>query len=257
MTKKERKRRPDLQRTEPIRNWGTLFKSPNGGNANMAHDERSSNGHDEGAWDSVISRAVETGYKVIEDQIQQGRQFARQFAGDVPPGPEDGQPHPPGGSSASELLERLMHFYSDMGSLCFDMFDSVARNPAFGDMLRSAMPGAARSAHDAQAAAGPSVSVEIASAAPTHARCRIEWLRPPGDRPVAVSELRALAPDCPSLTAVEFETARDGWLPVLRIGIPRTQPPGNYSGMIVDAVTNEPCATVMLEIPAPTGRAHG
>jgi len=224
----------------------------------MRRHEASSNGHDhdQSAWDSVISRAVETGYKVIEDQIHQGRHFAQQFGATAfAPGPDDEHAGTDAGHAGSELMERLMHFYSDMGSLCFDMLESVARNPAFGDLMRSAMPAAAPAPGQAKAhATGPAaapVSIEIVSATATGARCSVEWLRPPHDGALVVSELRALDPGCPALTQIEFQPADGQWLPLLRIAIPDGQAPGNYAGMAVDASTNVPCATILLEIPHP------
>lgn len=254
MTNKERRRRPDPQRTGPIRNWGTLFKTPDGGNADMRQHDANSHGHDhdQSPWDTVISRAVETGYKVIEDQIHQGRHFAQQFGGSAftPGQATEEDTSSQQGNVANELMERVMHFYSDMGSLCFDMLDSVASNPGFGDLMRSAMPTAAGGNSNRSPDANPAaVTIEIVSPTPVGVRCCVDWLSPSQEHALAIGELRALDPACPSLTQIEFVPAQEKWLPVLRVTIPADQPPGNYSGMAVDAKTNVPCATILLEIP--------
>jgi hypothetical protein len=82
----------------------------------------------------------------------------------------------------------------------------------------------------------------------------MEWLRAAHDGPIVIGELRALDPNSAPIAQIELQAAGDGWPAVLRITIPDGQMAGNYSGMAVDAVTNVPCATILLEIPC---RASG
>lgn len=263
MTERQRQRRQDPERTGPVRNWGTLFKSSRSGAPLMGADDTGNREQGEATWDSAVSRAVEMGYKVIEDQITQGRQIAEQLSrGAFNTGPDDAFGPDGQHTPANDLIERLMHFYSDMGSLCFEMLETVTSNPAFADLLRGGMaagaarPGTATRTQDSGSHT-EAVTIEILATQPTGARATLEWVQPPTGRMLAVAQLSTLPPQPATLTGIEYVAATDDWQALLRIPIPPGQPPGNYSGVVVDASTNQPCATLSLMIPAATTNGTG
>lgn len=248
-----RLRRQPPARTGPQRDFSKLFRKSDSWNHD-APDERPTpaeggNGAgDEKAWDAAVARAVEVGYRVIEAQIAQGRNAAQSLAQKFAnPKSEDGD--------VSNLIGRLIHFYTDMGALWIEMLQSLARNPALQNLIRSASGAVAETPSDATA--GPtkrqsaSLPVEIISSSPTGARVAIKLDDTADGHALSVYELRETDPDKPSLRDLAFDPGADRWRPTLRITIPASQPPGTYSGVVTDARTNEPCGTLCVHIPPP------
>ena len=196
--------------------------------------------------DSVVSRAVELGYKVIEEQIQQGQQIAEQLAsGNMDPTLING--------NVSEIGDRVLRFYSDMGALWFEMIESVIRNPAMGDTLKNLMPiggeqmnGAARAAANGRS----NMPVEIISPEPTGARVTVELNTSCDFESMLAQPLCARDADKQPMTDVNFIPPGDGWPPSVRVTIPEGQPAGTYSGLILSAVTDEPVGTLCVHIPS-------
>jgi hypothetical protein len=61
-------------------------------------------------------------------------------------------------------------------------------------------------------------------------------------------DLRATEPGLPPLTGVHITTAPDGDHVNLRLRVPDGQPPGIYSGLILDARTSLPCGTLAVRL---------
>lgn len=212
-------------------------------------DKSSQNGSGAGATeplDSVVSRAVELGYKVIEEQIRQGQQIAGQVAsGNIDPTLING--------NVSEIGDRVLRFYSDMGALWFEMIESVLRNPSMGEMFSNFMPdtggrtnGAAR-----QAANGRSnIPVEIVSSEPTGARVSVELGADCDFESMLAQPLRTRDADIRPIDDVRFVPPCDGWSPSIRVTIPAGQLPGTYSGLVLSAITDEPVGTLCVHIPS-------
>lgn len=216
-------------------------------------DKSSQNGSgasDTEPLDSVVSRAVELGYKVIEEQIQQGQQIAEQLAsGKVDPTLING--------NASEVGERVLRFYSDMGALWFEMIESVLRNPSMGEMFSNLMPdsgarmnGAASSGAARVPANGRlNIPVEVISPEPMGARVSVEVHADCDFESMLAQSLCARDADKQPITDVRFIPPGDGWPPSIRVTIPAGQAPGTYSGLILSAITDEPVGTICVQIP--------
>lgn len=201
--------------------------------------------------DQVISKAVETGYKVIEEQIQQGQRVAEQLSqGNIGPGMVNG--------NVSEVFERVLRFYSDMGSLWFEMLESVVRNPAaahwFESFLKDRGPEAnghaAASKHNGHATGTRhNVQVEIISSEHTRARVMLD-LHPGANHAALVAQaLRSRDAEIPPISDVIFTDASEDWPTCLQIKIPAGQPAGTYSAMVLNEMSSEPAGTLCLQIP--------
>jgi len=217
-------------------------------------DKSSQNGSGAGTnepLDSVVSRAVELGYKVIEEQIRQGQQIAGQVAsGNIDPTLING--------NVSEIGDRILRFYSDMGALWFEMIESVLRNPSMGEMFSSFMPetgarmnGSAHNGAGRTTANGRSnLPVEIVSSEPTGARVSIELGGDHDFEAILAQPLRTRDPDTKPIDDVRFIPPGDGWPPSIRVTIPKGQLPGTYSGLILSAITDEPVGTLCVHVPS-------
>lgn len=198
--------------------------------------------------EGVISRAVDLGYKVIEDQIQLGQRMAER----VSDGNIDSSDVT---SSMSEIVERLRVFYSDLGALWFEMLESVFRNPSMGDWLANATgefrPRTSNSATNgaAQHNAQLQLPVEIISPEPTGARVMQEFHGEPELGSMIVAPLQSRDTKIPALAEISFIEATEGWPATLRVVIPAGQPPGTYSGLVLNSFTDEPAGTLCVQIP--------
>ena len=86
--------------------------------------------------------------------------------------------------------------------------------------------------------------VEVTSNQPNQVVLDLKPLRP--RVLLAVPPLRALNNNRSELRDVELDTANDRC--VLRVHIQDAQPPGLYSGVVVDARTGEPCGTLAIQV---------
>lgn len=270
----ERLRRPEPARTGPIRNATGYFRRADswdvqpgrpldvwatGGTGDDVMEHAMGPGEDApqgGDADSEAAQGVRLGYQVIEEHIRQGRNTARAFrkaaADDT-------------GADFGDLLTRALHVYQDAGSLVLDFIEHLAGNPVLLSALSRARrkPSAPPSQSDAQPVApGPEqaaeeaarraaeqtslAGVELATRRPARASTQLH----PCATPYApqVPALRAADPQTRPLTDIRFIPQPNGQGMLLRIEIPDDQPPGTYTGVIIDAETEEPRGTVCVRI---------
>ena len=67
-----------------------------------------------------------------------------------------------------------------------------------------------------------------------------------------VTDLRAKEPSSAPLTGVTVTIAADPPRTIARVAVPRGQPPGLYTGLVLDAATNLPCGTLAVRVHAGT-----
>jgi hypothetical protein len=249
---KPRFRREDPERVDPIRAWETLFRSDGsrpqaaaGDESPSAEESPSSAGattDEKTSWDDIATRAVRRGYEVIEEQINEGRRIAEKFRGfsdDVRKGSDD----------TTRLIERSLRFYTDVGSLWFELMESLLRNQALRPEPRSGNGANGENHHAANgngngaSGANDNVDIEVISSCPTSVSLD---LRSPNGAALTVPPLRAADDGKPPLTDIGFHT-REG-RSVLRIRIPNGQPPDTYSGVVVDAGTHQPKGTLCVSV---------
>jgi hypothetical protein len=209
----------------------------------MATEKNDENGGGADRPDDIVARAVEMGYEVIEEHIRQGKRVAE--------GLTTGRSEQPRGAQGDrkELIERLLHFYTDLGSLCFELMESIIRNPGVGDLLRpqpngsEPQPFSARP-NNGSAAHAAAIPTEVTSVLPVRVTLSLDE-RSPAQCSLGVYELRALDPSKPPLKGISFERGADGGQ-TLHVRVPDDQPPGMYSGAVIDANSNEPRGTLSV-----------
>ncbi len=258
---KRRLRREDADRTEPLRNWQQLFRTseswPDSGDGEpLEGGARSSAEHDgadstrshannEGQRDprkdSAVSDAVGLGYRVIEDQIRQGRRVAEQLTGRVRGGGL-------GGDGVGDLIQDVLRFYTDLGNICFELLGSVVRNTAPGaeKSRPSGQQSRAAAGNHAAADGRHTYNFEIVCAQPT--KISLDVRACVNGTVLAAHALQALDADKPPLTDISFAPGDAEEGPSLRIRIPEGQPPDVYTGVVIDRDTNQPQGTLSVRI---------
>jgi hypothetical protein len=240
---KGRIKRPHLPRSEPERSFSGLFSD---GQAKRRAAGKPAAGapRDGAAPDDDrspgISEGVTTGYEVIEDYIRQGQEFARELWRSAPTA---------AAGARRNVAERMVRSASDLASLFSELLQTVtlpANRPSPGS---AAIPdfglpnGGSNGARHAEPAAPP-IWIDLQSRRPVEISVD---LRPsPGKRSFVAHDLRATSPSLPRVAGPRIETQADRL--VVRVRVPDRQPPGVYSGLIIDEKTNLPCGSLTLQV---------
>ena len=237
----ERLHRTDPERTGPIRDAATYLRDAPPGDPGQAASDTAD------TPESAVGHGVRLGYKVIEEQILQGQQLAQRL------GKATGKLGATGAAEATVLIERVLHLYKDVGALCIDAVEAVARSSAIRAGLARASE-AIKAPHGSAEpppaaptpAAGARYSVEVAS------RRRLQVTLDLGMRAgqfvPRVLPLHAADAAIPALTAVSFDLDPALSAPRLRIDVPDTQPAGTYTGVVTDSASNEPRGVVSVRL---------
>ena len=251
---RDRYRRPDATRQEPIRSWWNFFRpaeSPNGSSQKPPGDGRKLN--------HVVDRGVKLGYQVIEDQIRQGQRLAEEI-NSRSYGTESMN------RDLQELAIRSMRYYVDAASLFMDFMSTLPASvglpfrPFGGAANGAAGPSNGPPPYGSAAPGGapPSYAPPPAAAAPTPVATRVTSTRPAtvtvdlraddARRPLSVPGLFTAEKGTPPLSDVACLSASGDGRPVLAVEVPDDQPPGLYSGVIFDAESGEPRGSVTVRI---------
>ena len=263
MKTNDRITRPFPPRTTPIRSVSALFGS---GGADRAESPSAGSSPGPGeAWNEVVARSVELGYRVIDDYVRQGERMARAMS-DRGASPQDML-----GGDPQELARRMTQYAMDFTGLWFQMIQSASAGfpaGAAGPFANFGFPPAplwptapparepAQAAQDAPAAASPTTTpvqmlrarVAIDSTLPVEVSLD---LRPEaGARPMSLQSLRAADAAKPRLSDVSISRAGADEPYVLRVRVPAGQPAGVYNGLIVEEESGLPVGTVSLKVPS-------
>ena len=251
--------RPEPERTMPRRSWSTLF-APFGGAdqaANAAGGAAAENGSaDAGAGDTV-ARAVELGYRVIDEYIRQGQKAAQRLSTRTW-SPETAL------RDTQDLTARMTRHASDLVGLWVDLLDTSNMTGAWrattfpwtADPSATAAASAARGPSDENGSPPPAASpapagrtriaIEIASDRP--AEVAVDLRSEDTTRKLVVHSLRAVEPEKPRITEIAIEPATPQSPARLRIRVPSEQPAGTYNALVIDEATSRPVGSVSLRI---------
>jgi hypothetical protein len=237
MSVRERIRRPELERTEPIRRWPILFSGAPQTEGNSGSAARRS-------LNDAVSRSVDLGYRVIDEYIRQGQRAAQRF-NDRSYGTQTMT------NDVQELAMRVGEYASEFATVWFELIQAAVTGAAG----RQPTPGGTAVARESRAMAPERAAAEadhqrvrIAITSPRSAEVSLD-LRPDATaRPLLVHALRAVDPEKPRVSDVTFEPALNGDPPTLRLRVPADQPPGVYNAVIVDGETSRPVGTISLRI---------
>jgi len=286
-----RRRRPEPARTAPHRHAATLLRAsvpPTGETAGARADAATPADGDAAHAEGPVALGVRLGYQVIEEQILLGQKLARRLgrkasqavggagaawtAGGAASAAESAPaagaaPGAAGAGTAgefNELLDRVLHLYKDLGALCFDAVETVARNPVLRAGVARLAAGAAAVAPAARTGAG--TSAEADAGADTEAqgsgfavdiRCSrrvqvtLDLRLRQGQGAPLVHALHAGDPAVPPLTGVHLQPGTPRVGPLLQLTIADTQPAATYTGVVVDSASNEPRGTLVVRVLLP------
>jgi hypothetical protein len=240
MTTNERRRRPPLDRTSPLRDWSALLGGAAAGTPGPGDDRPRSD--PASRVTDAVSKSVELGYRVVDDYLQQGQRVARRLSD---------------GGSAPEVLAteiqdlgaRMARYASDFMAAWMELIELTARggaapmrpSPAASheDDGPTMQPGPAAAPRPAPPANGARVRIALTSALPVAVDVDFRPERVTGPA-VRAHALRALEPEKPRIEEVALGGCGTAEPPTLTIRIPPDQPAGSYEGLLVDEATNRP-----------------
>jgi hypothetical protein len=234
----ERLHRTDAERSGPMRHAATYLRDPPPGDLDRPSADAP---HD------AVAHGVRLGYKVIEEQILQGQQLAQRLGK-----PAGSLGASTGSTEVTVLIERVLSLYKDVGKLCVDAVETVARSPAIrsGFARWSQAPQPPYAPHGPGAAPGPiegaRFAVEVASR--RRAQVTLDLHLSATLFVPRVHALHAADPSIPPLTTVSFDLDPALPEPMLRIDVPDMQPAATYTGVVVDSASNAPRGTVSVRL---------
>jgi hypothetical protein len=161
----------------------------------------------------IVSDAVRLGYKVIEDQILQGRQAAEHFRSGA-------YSNSHAEEDVKKMMDRIMYLAKEMGVVGFDLTSAMLRG------TRS--PSGAGSQSDIAIQVHSKKRIELnhyLSSAAAHFEPTIPSLNHTVNQTVA------------PLNKIRFEAKHDR--PLLVVEVPESQPAGTYTGVIMDAKSQQ------------------
>ena len=179
------------------------------------------------AVNDAVNSAVEAAYKVVEDNVREGRLAAARLrtAGHL-----TAETSP----DVKAVAGRLMHITKEIGSTWVDLFSAVLREPdvrALVDRLTSHDRPRTEPTANGPSFTTPAVTQRLSSRKPIEVT-----LTAIGPGAIAgvprIGALHALD-DSPAIQRVGF-TMRDGGVLELRISVPDDQPAGDYAGVVMD-----------------------
>ncbi len=238
--------RPPLGRTRPVRAFRTLFDP-------AAKPGARRSGRDESKAKETIARAVDAAYRVVEEHIREGRDYARSRGeedAEAPAGGAGPSLRPAWlsaaglGSAVGEIVRLFFGGRPAPGAIRVPGFD-VAEE-ASASRTTGLSTASERDSDDPSAA----IVVDVQSAQPTQIALKLDR-RPPTES-VTLQALRRQGGVGKRLPRATLERDPAANVLTVRVRVPRGQPPGVYSGLIVDGTTNTPCGSLSITL-APSG----
>jgi hypothetical protein len=235
----ERLHRPDPVRTSPLRSFSNLYRGPEASNSRVTRDNYASGEQANPVADSgPLAQGVELAYRVIERYVSEGRRTAERF---------NSEPYNLRSATdgAQGLFEMMLRLQTEMLPLWLDTMKSMLGADASSTSYESGLRAKA-STNGAAKEGSAVVSIELISTRPV--RVSLELRDHSEKLPLVSLGLRAVDPDRPMITDISFVPGDDGDGPRLRIRIPEGQPPGVYSGVIVNRDTGEARGTLSVRL---------
>ena len=238
----DRIRRPDLDRSGPIRDPLSAAAPPPGAEAGGPVDGGQAASP---TVDEVVARAVRVGYQVIEENIRQGCIAAQRVRSndyrmsDIP-------------DDASKTIARLAQLTLQLSTTWFDVIAATMRDPALQSAFACKPEDVARARPERRADGAPASAV-VAVGFSVRGSRSVEVM------PVSLQSLDSPAlptigglyspdPNLPAIRKAVFRVAADGSGPVVEIHVPDDHPPGVYHGVIIDRDSQRPLGTLTVRV---------
>ena len=244
--KSTRKKRPEPNRSDPIRSFAALLGTP--GSENRADRENQTAAPAAGeSISEVFSKSVDLGYQVIDEYVRQGQRAAERLSrgqSDAPSSIGDLQDVARKlARSGAELMEAWMLLASGTAGNLDTPSDSGAPSATSPDSGRSQ-------------ADETRVRLVVQSDRPTGVELDIR--AEPGVSNFRVDTLRPMDPGSPAIESVRFEPGEDTDPGQIVVLVPPGHPPGRYHALVLDEVANRPVGTLTVHIEPgpPESSAH-
>jgi hypothetical protein len=237
MSNRKRLHRGDPERVGPIRDFSKLYNRPGSANGNHSAKPVTSEAPRK-ASAGPLAEGVELAYSVIEKYIAEGRQTAEGFSS---------QPYSTRATNDNlqDVLERMLRLQAEMLPLWIETLATLVKVDPSRNGHASA-PDAWPRPNDGQKAETMAVSIEVVSVRPVQVSVE---LRPNSEAQSLVSlGLKSIDSSKPALTDVSFVPDGVPGRVKLRLQIPESQPPGTYSGVIVNRDSGETRGTLSIRI---------
>jgi hypothetical protein len=220
MNQGERKKRPELSRRAPRRYFAQYNHPVGAEEPGVAHDF----GRRTDGVEDAITKAVNLGYRVIDENLQHGRQAAKRIREGVYRSTDME-------NDIRAVVDRALRVTKEAASAWLDILSA----PTWEAVLKG------------RANQGPWFSVMVQSRRQVHVTLD---LHPASPKFVpVVFALRATELEQPAPIEVKFISSAGGERAVLAITVPDEVAPGTYTGFIVDTVTHQPGGTLYVRIP--------
>ncbi len=259
MSDPERLKRPPPRRTGPIRSATGVYRRPDP----EARRPPPRTGGPITSSEDVVIQAVKLGYKIADEQIAKGQEFARKLRGASPRND---------GGDLGELVEQGVRLAKQVGLLLVELAETTTQPQAvLRNILRDERARKTGSTESEGGEAPPSDAEPVHERA-GEKRAHTVPIEVVSSRPACVSlELDApltVAPDvyplflkedpAHALHGVRFRPD-EGRGFVLSVVVRPENPAGSYRGYAVDPVTQRPLGTIVVVVsnaePFSTGRA--
>lgn len=236
-------KRPKPERIRPLRSMSSFLGTdrhdapPRGGSGGAA------DGDGGVRVDDVVARSVDLGYRVIDEYVRQGQRVARSL-GD--------RSYSPGAmvGDLQELSGRLAEYAAEFASVWSELIQLGARS-GLGQGFGTAQPAAGQEppvqARTNGLDGGMRLRISVLASRATQVSVDLRSVDEGAD--LIAHALRAVDPAKPRIADITLGRPGAGNTRELHIKIPDDQPPGTYTGVIVEADTNRPAGTVSVSIP--------
>ncbi len=224
MVEKERMKRPDPERTRPIRMMADYVHRPSESSPS-GRGPAGNSGKPSARADKVITDTVKLAYDVAEEQIDQGRLAAERV--------RDGSYNAADfDEDVRAQVDRLLRVSKDLGVQWFEILNAILKASA----------GATKTARPT-----PPVTLSFEVKSSRRAQVTADIWPTAGRFVPLVLPLHSDDGDVPPLTNIHLVTD-ERTRPVLVVEIPDKQPAGVYSGVVVDADTRQPGGVVTVRV---------
>jgi hypothetical protein len=237
MNDRKRLHRGDPARVGPIRDFSKLYNRPNSVNgSHPAKPVQSDAPHKAGG--GPLAEGVELAYSVIEKYIAEGRRTAEGFSN---------PPYAPRATNDNlqDILERMLRFQAEMLPLWIETLATLVKvDPARNG--HASAPEVSTPPDSRKNAETMAVFIEVVSLRPVQVSVE---LRPNSEAQSLVSlGLSAIDSSKPTLRDISLLPDEVPGRVKLRLRIPESQPPGTYSGVIVNRDSGETRGTLSVRI---------
>lgn len=252
----DRPKRPAMRRTGPLRDATTAYRRSDP----QARRPPPRTGGPLTSSEDVVIQAVKLGYKIADEQIAKGQEFARKLRGASSRND---------GGDFGDLVEQGVRLAKQVGVLLVELAetttqpqavlrnlarqDGVRRGAADAPEEREASPPTAPARAQSNDHYAHTVPVEVLSSRPTRVSLKLD--APLGACP-DVYPLYLKGDPAHALHGVSFKPD-DGRGFVLSVVVGSADPAGTYRGYAIDPVTQQPLGTIAVTVsePAPVSRA--